>query len=172
MTELCSTEILGCVIIRVYYKHTEGVYQYFIDVNSSSKHQKSWTRKMFDTKDYPDGETLSYCFFIHSKVIKHIQKTLRKKTTNLLKKLQYRKLYDVQEGRCYLCNDEMNVYDITIDHVVPVSLGGKDKMHNKLLAHSICNSEKGNRMPTKNELDLMRDIHAKVSSLEYYKIIK
>lgn len=171
-TELCKTELMNSVIIRIYYKYENPYYKYYIDINSVNQHQKSWGREFNKSIDPPDSEILEYCFFIHSKVIKHIHKNLKKKTSNLLKKTQYRKLYDAQEGRCYLCGEEMTVYDCSIDHVVPVSKGGKDKMSNKLLAHGICNSEKADRIPTKNEIELMSDIHSKAKSLIYHKILK
>lgn len=172
MQEVCKTEVMNSVVIKIFYKFDTGYYRFHIDVDSCNQYQKSWRRELFQTKQPPDGESLGYCFFIHSKVIKHIQKTLRKKTSNLLKKIRYKRLYDAQEGRCYLCGEEMSVYDCSIDHVYPVSRGGKDKMSNKLLAHSVCNAEKADRLPTENELSLMHDIHTKAGKLEYYKILK
>lgn len=172
MQEVCKTEVMNSVTIKIYYKYDKSSYKYFIDVNSLSQYQKSWSRELFSTNQAPDGEALGYCFFIHSKVIKHIQKTLRKKTSNLLKKIRYKRLYDAQEGNCYLCGEEMSVYDCSVEHVYPISRGGKDKMSNKLLAHSICNAEKADRLPTENEIKLMHEIHSKADKLEYYKILK
>lgn len=42
--------------------------------------------------------------------------------------------------------------DMTIDHVTPLSKGGADDTTNYRLAHSRCNAEKGNAMPTKDQL--------------------
>lgn len=169
--DVCKTEIMGSVTVKVFYKHFDKAYRYFVDVNSMNPHQKSWSRQILESNNAPDGEMLAYCFFIHLKVIKHIQKHLKKKTSNLLRKVQYKKMYDAQDGRCYLCNDEMHVYDCTIEHVVPLSLGGKDKLSNKLLAHGRCNAEKANRMPTKNELSYLQEVHNKMRGIDYYKII-
>ena len=33
--------------------------------------------------------------------------------------------------------------DVTIEHLLPTSLGGTDEENNLLLAHSACNSERG-----------------------------
>lgn len=68
-------------------------------------------------------------------------------------------LYLMDDGRCYLCggrcdwNDKEvrstgtvicgNSYP-SIDHVVPLSVGGKHEWSNVRLAHRICNSRKGN----------------------------
>lgn len=171
-TELAKTEIFGSVIIRVFYKHFDNAYRYFIDVDSTNQHQNSWSRQIIMSNDPPDSELLDYCFFIHLKVIKHIQKTLKRKTSNLLQKTQYRKLYDAQEQTCYLCNEKMSMFDVSIDHVTPLSKGGKDKYYNKLLTHGRCNAEKSNRLPTKNELELLQDVHDKVKKISYYNILK
>lgn len=33
--------------------------------------------------------------------------------------------------------------DMTVDHIVPVSRGGSDKLENLRLAHAFCNQERG-----------------------------
>lgn len=45
---------------------------------------------------------------------------------------------------CYLCGLEMGLEDMTIDHVVPLSKGGRDGMINYKITHELCNLEKGN----------------------------
>lgn len=36
---------------------------------------------------------------------------------------------------------------VTIEHIVPLSKGGVNRLRNKLLAHWDCNQEKGNKPP-------------------------
>ena len=54
-------------------------------------------------------------------------------------------LFKLQHGLCYLCVKEMLGLR-TREHVIPKFHGGGSK-RNILLAHSNCNTLKGNRMP-------------------------
>jgi 5-methylcytosine-specific restriction endonuclease McrA len=47
---------------------------------------------------------------------------------------------------CRLCGGDVHLSDVDIDHVVPVSLGGTDKLDNLQVTHSRCNRSKGNRV--------------------------
>lgn len=47
---------------------------------------------------------------------------------------------------CGLCGDEVQPDDVHIDHIKPVSLGGKDELDNLQVAHSFCNISKGARV--------------------------
>lgn len=74
------------------------------------------------------------------------------------------KLYKIDDGICYLCGTECNYNDMTItseghfvagktypsvEHVKPLSKGGKHSWDNVKLAHHRCNTLKGNRMTHK-----------------------
>jgi len=52
------------------------------------------------------------------------------------------KLKERDGAVCYLCNLPLGT-DISIDHVVPISKGGKDDMENYKLTHAKCNLKKG-----------------------------
>jgi 5-methylcytosine-specific restriction endonuclease McrA len=61
-------------------------------------------------------------------------------------------LFDLQNGMCWICGKQMREFANpnhllapSIDHIVPLSKGGKNHASNKLLAHRQCNSERGNR---------------------------
>jgi 5-methylcytosine-specific restriction endonuclease McrA len=47
---------------------------------------------------------------------------------------------------CGLCGGPVERDDIHIDHIRPVSLGGKTVLANLQVAHSLCNLKKGNRV--------------------------
>jgi 5-methylcytosine-specific restriction endonuclease McrA len=47
---------------------------------------------------------------------------------------------------CYLCGKETSVDDRTLDHVVPLILGGGHVPSNVRLAHRVCNSRKGSKL--------------------------
>lgn len=47
---------------------------------------------------------------------------------------------------CQYCGNEFAAYDLTFDHVIPKSLGGKTTWENIVAACGPCNTKKGNRM--------------------------
>lgn len=49
---------------------------------------------------------------------------------------------------CWLCKQSIASFvDVTLDHVLPVSLGGQYELGNLRPAHSRCNSDRGNDPP-------------------------
>ena len=58
----------------------------------------------------------------------------------LLKK----KLYDIQNGVCYICQKsiDLDLNETDVDHIIPLANGGKDSEDNFALAHSVCNRSK------------------------------
>lgn len=79
------------------------------------------------------------------------RKRMRDSWTEESKTISLEKLFDRDGGICWLCgkacdieaDPNSNNYP-SIDHVVPISLGGKDEWQNIKLAHRICNSLRGN----------------------------
>ena len=66
-------------------------------------------------------------------------------------------LRDYQSNRCYLCGQLMapqgditapDVFMQSIDHVIPRSKGGTNRLGNVALAHKGCNNHKADRAPT------------------------
>jgi len=53
---------------------------------------------------------------------------------------------------CHLCNRWVSIHEASLDHVIPLSKGGEHNEDNIKLAHSVCNSKKGDRLM--GELDL------------------
>lgn len=48
---------------------------------------------------------------------------------------------------CYLCDEDLEIKDASIDHIVPISRGGSKKdFFNIELAHLSCNRMKGNML--------------------------
>ena len=68
---------------------------------------------------------------------------------NFVEEVTYSELYHRDGGICQVCGLPVhpeklidNSWDGTIDHIVPLSLGGEHSMRNCQLAHRICNSLK------------------------------
>ena len=47
--------------------------------------------------------------------------------------------------QCRLCGHEVDPDDVHIDHIQPVTKGGRNRLDNLQVAHSRCNIRKGNR---------------------------
>lgn len=67
-------------------------------------------------------------------------------------------LHDIQGGLCFYCREVMQLEHATIDHVIPRSKGGKNKVRNYVLACKPCNAKKGDRLPTEDEKRLAAKI--------------
>lgn len=55
--------------------------------------------------------------------------------------------------KCELCKG--NISRCTIDHVVPKSKGGDDRLDNLRLTHEKCNSKRGNKFKIKDLIYLL-----------------
>ena len=64
-----------------------------------------------------------------------------------------RTLLRKQRGLCYVCKEPLSIKDhegpdyATIEHVIPLSKGGKDDLSNLAVSHQKCNTQKGNKVP-------------------------
>lgn len=58
-------------------------------------------------------------------------------------------ILEVYGTKCHLCGDGILPKHFSIDHVIPLSLGGNDDFSNLRPAHRSCNSSKGNRITIK-----------------------
>ena len=53
----------------------------------------------------------------------------------------------LQKGTCYYCNREVGRGNLTMDHIVPLSRGGKSKKGNIVPACKDCNNKKKYLLP-------------------------
>ena len=58
------------------------------------------------------------------------------------------KLYDIQNQKCFICEEEINLdlHSTNIDHIIPLANKGKDSEENFALTHESCNNQ--SKMPT------------------------
>ncbi len=58
-----------------------------------------------------------------------------------------RNIYMRDRHMCQYCGTHPNRDDLTIDHIIPRSRGGRSTWENVVLACTRCNTKKGNRLP-------------------------
>ena len=70
-------------------------------------------------------------------------------------------LQKVQEGVCHYCGGKFNPDEITMDHIVPISRGGKSGKGNIVAACKTCNSKKKYYTPAEIILrdDMKNDVN-------------
>lgn len=73
-------------------------------------------------------------------------------------------LFCAQEGMCMICALVLSPHDASVDHIVPMFLGGDDEDGNYALVHRLCNSVKANDEPTGCELVWMFSINARIGA--------
>lgn len=66
-----------------------------------------------------------------------------------------KKLFEISKGVCYLCENKIeNIDEANIDHVIPLSKGGRNAMFNLKLTHIKCNSFKSDKLLSELQLPL------------------
>lgn len=71
------------------------------------------------------------------------------------------KLYEAQEGKCFYCDKPLRTSG-SLDHFIPKSKGGSNAWYNMVMTHHQCNTAKGNRMPTEEEITRFNQLKAKL----------
>jgi len=67
-----------------------------------------------------------------------------------------RNIFERDRNTCQYCGRRFSKVDLTIDHVIPRSRGGRDTWENLVLACMKCNVRKGNRTPEEARMRLIR----------------
>ena len=71
----------------------------------------------------------------------------RKRAPLKVKVSKRQEIYDRDSGRCAYCSTRLAFGDITLDHVIPRSRGGRNTMANRVVACQSCNLAKGDTLP-------------------------
>ena len=74
-------------------------------------------------------------------------------------KLNRRNLFARDRNQCQYCGRRFPTSELSIDHVVPRALGGRDTWENLVCSCVRCNSRKGGRTPVQAGLELVRQPH-------------
>lgn len=67
-----------------------------------------------------------------------------------------RNIFERDKHTCQYCRKRLSKSELTIDHVVPQSKGGKDTWENLALACVTCNVQKANRTPKQANMPLIK----------------
>ncbi|MFW6161938.1 MAG: HNH endonuclease [Planctomycetota bacterium] len=71
-------------------------------------------------------------------------------------KFNRRNLYARDENRCQYCGKRFHTSELTLDHIVPRSRGGKSTWTNLVCCCVACNTRKGGRLPVEASMALIR----------------
>ncbi len=71
-------------------------------------------------------------------------------------KFNRRNIYARDQNQCQYCGKKFSTSDLSLDHVVPRSQGGKASWNNIVCACLDCNIKKGGRTPAQAHLKLIR----------------
>ncbi|HPO16859.1 MAG TPA: HNH endonuclease [Candidatus Hydrogenedentes bacterium] len=70
-------------------------------------------------------------------------------------RLSRRNIFERDEQRCQYCGQRLPKQELTIDHVLPRSRGGRDTWENLVLACLRCNLKKGSKTPEEASMHLL-----------------
>jgi len=72
-------------------------------------------------------------------------------------RLSRKNIFERDRHLCQYCRKKFPKADLTIDHVMPRSRGGRDTWENLVLACVKCNIRKGNRTPDEAHMPLLKE---------------
>lgn len=64
-----------------------------------------------------------------------------------------RRTYGRQSARCFYCNCDLSHKRINVEHIIPMSKGGKTSSNNMVISCAPCNKEKGSKLIAKNVIE-------------------
>jgi 5-methylcytosine-specific restriction endonuclease McrA len=118
--------------------------------------------KIWKTQNIEDAQTFSTCNMAMRKVFKYKGKCkgyypydtedtvctiIEAKRRKTYSKEERKMVYDKADGYCALCGCKLQLSDATLDHIIPLSMGGVDDLSNIQLACLPCNQFKKNILP-------------------------
>ena len=69
-----------------------------------------------------------------------------RKLSNFVERVERTKVYERDNGICGICEQFIELADFSVDHVIPLVLGGHHSYVNVQAAHLLCNSKKGSKI--------------------------
>jgi 5-methylcytosine-specific restriction endonuclease McrA len=67
-------------------------------------------------------------------------------TTRVTGVARRRLIWERDEGMCYMCNTQLDLHQIELDHLIPVAFGGSSSETNLAVSCQKCNRSRGTRI--------------------------
>lgn len=76
---------------------------------------------------------------------------------SVIRKRYAREIENLGAVTCGICGFPIiRMSDLTVDHIIPKVMGGKDAAHNFQPAHFVCNQRKGNQLGYKETTEIKK----------------
>jgi hypothetical protein len=136
----------------------------FLDVDTYNTYDfegwvENWEDAIKEAKIASDKHILSgarYGFIVPEVIICTEYGGIGYKVSHRKPKFSRTNVYRRDKNTCQLCNKKFKTEDLTIDHVVPKSKGGKLEWTNVALACTSCNNKKGDKTLGEAGMKLIR----------------
>lgn len=80
----------------------------------------------------------------HRKKLDATHRRLARIRNNFVEKVDHELIFERDKWTCQICLKKVKREDASIDHIIPLSMGGEHSYRNIVLTHLICNQYKGN----------------------------
>jgi 5-methylcytosine-specific restriction endonuclease McrA len=118
---------------------------------------QSWCEiSQFKRQFEPDGYDWVATLNFHIAVPKIIRLLFYDRLPRSDVKFNRRNIFARDENRCQYCGKKFSTKELSLDHVIPRSLGGKSMWENVVCACVRCNVRKGGRTPDQAHMTLIR----------------
>lgn len=118
---------------------------------------QSWCEvSQFKRQFEPDGYDWVATLHFHIAVPKIIRLLFYDRLPRSDVKFNRRNIFARDENRCQYCGKKFSTKELSLDHVIPRSLGGKSIWENVVCACVRCNVKKGGRTPDQAHMTLIR----------------
>lgn len=80
---------------------------------------------------------------------------------------KFKEYLDIEnpDRKCFICDKNIEEKELSIDHVIPWSYLYSDDLWNLVYVHKSCNSSKSNVIPTKKDIERLKDRNNRLSKL-------
>ena len=97
------------------------------------------------------------CVDFELQIPRVIRLNIYSKTPKMTLRLTRRNLFARDKHQCQYCGKSFSPIDLSVDHVIPRSRGGKTSWENVVCCCLRCNSKKGDRTPSEAGMDLIAE---------------
>ena len=87
-------------------------------------------------------------------IVRFVGKVIKRFKLNRAIKFGRENIFIRDEGKCQYCSKQLTKQNFTLDHVVPVSQGGKKVWQNIVTCCNKCNQKKGSKSLSKSGMSL------------------